>query len=430
MRGLALILIVAVLVVPAARASGLAVVNGEIHTQTAAGVISHGTILIEEQRIVAVGANVVIPAGTRIVDAGGRNVTPGFFNSFTTLGLEEVISAAEDTVDSGSARSSAGPSFDVAFALNANSPAVGVARSTGLTRAISAPTSSATIFNGMGAAIALTDGPTLLDRRAIGLFVDLTASGRAAAGGTRSAAWSQLVGALHEAKRYDADRAGYLSNRHAPYALNQQQLDSLVPVLHASMPLVVSANRESDLRQLIDLQRMWRLRIIVVGGTEAWRLASELAAAHIPVILNPLDNLPTSFDDLGTVPDNALRLHRAGVTLAFGGSVGFGSGPYNVGRVGIFAGIAMANGLPRDAALAALTSAPARIWGLSDRYGTLASGMEADLIIWDGDPIEPSAAPLMMWVRGHEVSLASRQTLLRDRYRDIGVQVLPPAYRN
>ncbi|MCW5581648.1 MAG: amidohydrolase family protein, partial [Luteimonas sp.] len=174
----------------------------------------------------------------------------------------------------------------------------------------------------------------------------------------------------------------------------------------------------ADIRQAIALAgRLKALRVVLVGGAEAWRAASELAAADIPVVLDPLDALPADYDRIGARHDNAALLHRAGVTIAFTASAQGIYTSWNAGpSLRLAAGIAAAHGLPDEVALAAITHAPARIWGLDPRIGTLTAGADADLVLWDGDPLEPASAPAAAFVAGREVSLRTRQTLLRDRY--------------
>ena len=197
-----------------------------------------------------------------------------------------------------------------------------------------------------------------------------------------------------------------------------------MPVLERRMPLAVVANREADIRQAISAGQTYGISIVIVGGAEAWRVADLLAANHVPVILDPLDELPVSFDALGARRDNAASLARAGVLISFMVS---GQGiylSYNVGpalREG--AGIAVANGLPYAQAIRAITQSAGRIWGdpaaagKPGIAGALVSGAAADLVIWDADPLEPSSAPAVVMFGGREISLQTRQTLLRDRYR-------------
>ena len=174
-------------------------------------------------------------------------------------------------------------------------------------------------------------------------------------------------------------------------------------------------SRISD--RALALARDFPVRVILYGGAEAWRVAAPLAAARIPVILDPLEDLPMSYDELGARRDNAARLAKAGVTIAFSVSGQEIYRSYDAGpaiREG--AGVAVANGLPYRAALEAITVGPARIWGIEDHAGTLAAGKDADLVIWDGDPLEPTTAPVMVMIAGQDIPLVTRQTLLRDRY--------------
>lgn len=203
-----------------------------------------------------------------------------------------------------------------------------------------------------------------------------------------------------------------------------------MPVLERRMPLAVLANREADIRQAVSVGRTQGISIVIVGGAEAWRAADLLAANQVPVILDPLDELPVSFDVIGARRDNAALLARAGVLISFMVS---GQGiylSYDVGpalREG--AGMAVANGLPYPQAIRAITQSAGRIWGDPAAAGrpaaagkpgiaaALVAGAAADLVIWDADPLEPSSAPTVVMFGGREISLQTRQTLLRDRYR-------------
>ncbi len=201
--------------------------------------------------------------------------------------------------------------------------------------------------------------------------------------------------------------------------LGHADIVALLPVLDRRMPLAIFAQRESDIRQAVALFRDYGLRGVVLGGAEAWRAADLLAANKVPVILDPLDALPSSYDTIGSRRENAAILAQAGVTIAFSVSAQGIYLSYDVGpalREG--AGIAVANGLPYAVALDAITAAPGRIWADTDA-GTIAPGKAADLILWDGDPLEPSSAPVLVMIDGREVSRTTRQTLLRDRYAPV-----------
>jgi imidazolonepropionase-like amidohydrolase len=199
--------------------------------------------------------------------------------------------------------------------------------------------------------------------------------------------------------------------------LNHRGAAALRQVLAGLIPLAIVTHRESDIRQAIRLAGDFHVRVVIVGGAEAWRAADALAAAGISVVLDPQLNLPGTFDQIGARQDNAVRLARAGVRIAFGqvgGSLGFN---YNAGlalREG--AGLAVANGLPYAEAVKAITLNPLAIWD-TPRAGTLAAGGDADLVVWDGDPLEPSTNAIAVIVAGRSVSTRSRQSELVRRYR-------------
>jgi imidazolonepropionase-like amidohydrolase len=233
-------------------------------------------------------------------------------------------------------------------------------------------------------------------------------------GGSTAAAWQLLRNALDEARSYRPSTAPGLPR---DQLLNHLDVRALRPVLAGTMPVIVNCDRLADIRQAIALAREYRLKMILFGGAEAWAAAPELAKANIPVILDPLDTLPDSYDRLGVRPDGAALLHKAGVALAFSVSAqgiyrSWDAGPSM--REG--AGLAVAAGLPYRAALAAITSTAAKVLGLPPTAGTLGSGAAADLVVWDGDPLEPSSAPALVIIDGETVSPTTRQTLLRDRY--------------
>jgi imidazolonepropionase-like amidohydrolase len=170
-----------------------------------------------------------------------------------------------------------------------------------------------------------------------------------------------------------------------------------------------------------------RLKLVLVGGGEAWEAARDLAEAQVPVVIDAETNLPASFSDLGATLRNAARLDAAGVLVAFQPQ---SNDPSHYARtITQIAGNAVANGMRWDHALAAITRNPAQIWGIGDSYGTLESGKDADLVIWDGDPLNVTSAPSAVFIRGENVPMVSRQTRLRDRYRDLKRKSPPFAYR-
>ncbi|HZU62906.1 MAG TPA: amidohydrolase, partial [Novosphingobium sp.] len=181
------------------------------------------------------------------------------------------------------------------------------------------------------------------------------------------------------------------------------------------LPLAIETERESDIRTALALAARLKLRLVLVGAAEGWRAADAIAAAHVPVVLNPFANLPTSFDELGSRLDNAAILAAHGVTVAIGKAGGGIEESYNAGlalREG--AGLAVANGLPHATGLAAIITAPRAIWGLP--APTLTAGAPADIVVWDGDPLEPATNARAVIIEGQEANLANRQRALAEHY--------------
>ena len=400
----------------------VAITGARVVTMGAAGTIEDGTVLIAGGRIRAVGHGLAIPDGARRIDARGDVVTPGLFDSLSRLGLVEV-SGVDGTRDYAARGHEISAAFDVAAALNPRSQLLPVTRVEGITGAVVAPSSSESLFSGRGAAIRLTGGRDLVIADPVGLFASLGEAGAQIAGGSRAADLERLREALDDARDYGRHRADFDRNGRRPYSLGRLDLEALQPVLRGELPLVVSVERASDLEAALGLAREYRLKLVLAGATEGWMVAGELAAAHVPVLLDPMANLPSSFERLGATLENAARLHRAGVTIAFMSGEAHNSRNLRQG-----AGNAVAYGLPWDEAVRAMTAAPARIWGLDGTLGTLEAGQEADLVVWSGDPLELRTAALRVFLRGREVTETTRQTELRDRYRSFGGG-LPPAYR-
>jgi len=396
-----------------ARAQTIAIVHAKAWTLTAATPVENATVVVSDGKIASVAADGTAPAGARVIDAKGRPLTPGLVHPATHLGLLEV-SGATDTVDTGTKTASLGADFDVQYAINSNSALVQLARADGVTRAVSYPVRSGVPpFAGIGVLLRLGDSGDVVESGGAGVFVSI-GNHRGEGDGSRAAQWELLRHALDAAKTAAGPSAGVSST--SASAKRDPEVLALEPVLNGKVPLAISTNRESDIRQAIKLATDYALHVVIIGGTDAWMIRHSLAAAKIPVIVDPQDNLPANFDQLGARLDNAALLHEAGVTVATAALSGIHQS-YNAGeslREG--AGLAVANGLPYIDALRSITVVPAEIWGIAGRCGTIAPGKDADLVLWDGDPLEPSSAAVTVLVAGKEVSLVTRQKELRDRY--------------
>ena len=394
-------------------AQTIAITNARIHTM-AGPVIERGAVVIRDGRIDAVGANVTVPAGARVIDAAGRNVTPGFLDSATSLGIVE-IGAITGTNDAATSDDRVTAAFSVSDAINPEASTIPVTRVAGITRAVVVPGNGAFLIAGRSALIDLggTRVTDMLHRSPAAMHVVLDETGAALAGGSRAAAMTMLREALQDARDYAANREAFEQSRRRGYALSRLDLEALVPVVRAELSLAVSVNRASDILAVLRLAQEFSLRLIVVGAIEGWKVAPELAAANVPVVLNPMIDIPT-FQGMGATLENAARLNAAGVTLAF---ASFDA--HNARNLVQLAGNAVAHGMPHEAALRAVTVNPARMWGVADVYGTLEPGRQADVVIWSGDPFELQTAAEHVFIRGQEMPADTRQTQLLGRYREI-----------
>jgi imidazolonepropionase-like amidohydrolase len=259
------------------------------------------------------------------------------------------------------------------------------------------------------------------------MFVRIGGSASATAGGSRAAQWTLLRRALGEAAQLGTRRELSADDR----LFSRYDLEALRPVAAGQTILAIQTNRESDIRQAIQRARELRLRVVLIGAAEAWRVAGELAAARIPVLVDSGANLPLSYDELGARADNAAILAQAGVAVGIAPSAHSIDMSYNVGVSSrMAAGLAVAAGLPYAAAIRSLTLAPAQIWGVEGTTGSLEAGKVADLVIWDGDPLEPGSAPTHVIVGGRPVSTLTREQQLSRRYAPAKKDDRwPPAYR-
>ena len=416
----------ALLFAASVRAETLAIIGAKVWTNASDAPIENATIVIAEGRIVSIASGARPPANARVLEAAGEVVTPPLDAAATQIGLVALASAA-DTDDRAVSGGPLGAAFDVSLGVDANDLSVQTARAAGVEHAMVFPSPASNgIFAGQGARLDLSRHADIVQRSQVAMFVTAGGAAAKAAGGSRAAMWGLLRMSLDEAR---ALRGPPKPFKPRDQLQNHADLEALMPVLQRRMPLAVVANREADIRQAVSVGRAQGISIVIVGGAEAWRAADLLAANHVPVILDPLDELPVNFDEIGARRDNAALLARAGVFISFMVS---GQGvylSYDVGpalREG--AGMAVANGLPYPQAIRAITQSAGRIWGDPAAAGkpgitaALVPGAAADLVIWDADPLEPSSAPAMVMFGGREISLQTRQRLLRDRYR-------PPAAR-
>lgn len=437
------------LALPAA-AQTVAIVNARIEPVSSAAIPS-GTLVIKDGKIAALGASVQVPAGARVIDAKGGVVTPGLIAPSSNLGASEISGVRETRDDStGSALSAA---FDISYAINPASTFLGLARDGGITGSAVTPVLSGTgggahqhaddgvveemtagahgdgdppLFGGQAAFIRLKAGSTdIVEASKLAVTVSLGESGARAAGGSRGANLILIRSALEDARAFANRRAAFEQGATRDFGLSRLDLAALIPVVQGKTPLLIRVSRAADIRQALKLAADEKIKIVLEGVEEGWMVAAEIAKAGVPVILDPQASLPGSFETLGSRLDNAARLHAAGVTVAINGSRDFN----NLRQERLNAGLAVANGLPYPAALAAVTLVPAKIWGQADKVGSLEVGKVADVVVWNGDPLETTSWPTAVLVGGVEQPKDGRHQQLKARYAASDQSGYPPAYR-
>ncbi len=378
--------------------------------------VEHATVLIRGGRIAAVGANVAVPSDATRIDATGKWVTPGLIDGAGQMGLVE-IGAVRGTREAWFQGDTIAAAFNVLEGINPASVLIPVTRIAGVTTALAAPAGN--LISGQAALIDL-DGATIeqmVIKPNVGVVANLSESGKDGAGGSRAGIGLRLRQVFRDALEYERRRADFTRAQMQTLAAPAADLEALLPVLHGRLPLIATANRASDIATALRLAREFKLRLILAGVQEGWEVAGDIAAAGVPVLVEPLDNIP-SFDALGVRYENASLLAKAGVKVVL-----LETDTHNARNLRQEAGNAVSYGMAWDQALRAVTLTPAEVFGVADRYGSLDVGKVANVVVWSGDPFELSAGVEHVFIRGKEIPLRSRQTELFERYK-----ALPPKY--
>ncbi len=374
--------------------------------------VEHATVLIQNGRIAAVGTNVTIPADATRIDAAGKWVTPGFVDGGTQMGLVE-IGAVPGTREAFVQNDTIAASFNVAEGINPASTLIPVTRIEGITTVLAAPQGH--LVSGQAVLIDL-DGATIeqmLVRSPVGIVANFDENAKGEGGGSRAGVAERIRRVFNDALEYSRRRAEYNRGAMQPLSASAADLEALLPVLRGQLPLIAVANRRSDIETALRIGREFRLKLILAGGQEAWEIADAIARAGVPVLVEPLDNIPT-YDALGVRYENAAALARAGVKVAL-----LETDTHNARNLRQQAGNAVSYGMTWDQALRAVTLSPAEVFGVADRYGALEVGKVANVVVWSGDPFEFSTTVEHVIIRGREVPLRSRQSELFERYRQL-----------
>ena len=412
---MAAVLAAAAAVQPAAQTTTVAIVGGTVHPVTGPR-IENGTVLIRDGRIAAVGAAVAVPADATRIDATGRWVTPGLVNVISLIGLVEIPLSGGATDERAIGQNNIAAAFRPWEAFDAASPLIAATRNDGITTIGLMPAGN--LVAGQHALVDLGNGPgASLVRRAPSAVVVQVQNATAAGVNSRGELIDKLRRLLAEARDWPVLRGAFAENRVSPLLARAVDYEALQPVMTRDLPLLVSVDRVAEIDAMMRIAADFNVRVILAGASEAWQRAGEIAAAGIPVIVGGIRNIPDSFDRLNSRENNAALLRRAGVTVILE-SDSYGDGShFNSRNVRFEAGNAVANGMTWDDALRAVTAAPAEIFGVADRIGTLAPDLDANVVVWSGDPFEFATRAEAVFIGGVRVDGPDRQKELMERYR-------------
>jgi len=417
----------AVLAAPlaAARPGGarlIAITNARIVPVVGAE-IPRGTILIEDGRIAAVGSDVAVPAGAQVVDATGLRAYPGMIDGYSSLGLVE-ISAVAATVDNRET-GRINPQVRTLEAIRYDSMHIPISRSNGITAAIVAPAGG--FVSGVSCLLKL-DGWThreMAVKPAAALHIELPglrAARGGIAGGRRGSASPQpdgpallaeLKGLLDGARAYEKRRDTAAADRRLALPGYDETSESLLPVVKGDLPLMISVHGEKDIRAALKFVRDENIEAVFYGVEQGFKVAGELAAARIPVVLGSLYDLPPVWEDgYDALFRNPGILAKAGVKIAFSSSSASVAKdlPYHAAKAAAF-------GLDRGEALKAVTINTAEIFGVSGTMGSLEKGKAANIVLADGDILELRTNIVKVFIDGRETDLSNRYTELLEKFK-------------
>jgi len=384
-----------------AYADSIAITNATIHTVSEQGVLANATVVVDDGVIKAINPESV--QADTVIDADGKILTPGLIGSMNQLGLVEV-GAVSRTRDAGDKK--AGITFDASIAFNPKSTAIAYSRKGGITSNVVVPSGGDDMFKGQAFVADLSGNLNSIVESETAVLVDLGSKSK----GSRALALQKLRHKLEDAQKALAKAKKADKDKKDTKSAKEPKRDEKIinALLKGEKPLIAYADRASDLLALIALKKDFNVDLVVYGAGDAVSVAQQMAEAKVPVIIGAISNLP-SFDALHRTLESAAKLTQAGVQVAF--SI---SSSHNLYQLRYDAGIAVANGVSRDDALAAVTANVADAFNLD--AGRIEVGKKADLVLWSGDPFELSTKVEKLWINGVEHGTRSRQDALRDRY--------------
>ncbi|HEX6906405.1 MAG TPA: amidohydrolase family protein [Terriglobales bacterium] len=423
-RCVAITAIVAALILaglPALAQNTIAITGGRVLT-ISHGVIENGTVLVENGKIAAVGRDIKVPRGAQVIDARGKVVMPGLFDAGDKLGTVE-IPALQITVDDTEYTAPLQPQLRVLDALNPESENLLVSRAAGITNSLSTP-ADGNLIGGQSAVIQL-DGSTvdqMVVKSPAALHISLGEQSKMTYGvkngapETRMGEMAMLRQAFLKAQHYKEVQDAYAQKNSgkepaAPPA-RDLKMDAMVAALEGKIPVVARADRVSDMESALRLADEFHFHLILADAAAAWRIADQLAARKVPVIVGPILEEPGRMESVDVRLDNAARLYKAGVPIAIQTAA-----DNEVRNLPFEVEYAISYGLPEDAALQALTLNPARFFGVDNRLGSIDQGKDANLIVLDGTPFRVKTHVLAELIDGKVVDLSNHQTRLYEFYK-------------
>ena len=382
--------------------------NGEVAITT--------DILIANNRIVDVGKNLIIDGNTRVIEVNGLHVTPGLISPMSNLGIVE-INSLDVTRDDESNILNAG--FSIFNAFNPNSTGIPWNRSNGVTSAISTPSSSSFPIFGLGSYFVLDGSLQVNGSKDIAMYGRLGPSD-----GSRAETLAILESLLEAGSMLKNSTVDEILEMTLADKLELQPEDiiALGKVVNDYMPFVLETNRAVDILQAISMKEKYSLNLVLASVEEAPMVLDQLKNSNTPVIIDPMDNIPNSFDELGSNLNLGKILDEAGIPIMFSTQR---SHNYHLMRQG--SGNAVAYGMSYETAIEGMTNTVARTFQLNNR-GSIESGKFADIIVWDGDPLEPSSFPKIVMIEGKLHDLASRSSKLTERYTN--TEDKPSSYKH
>jgi imidazolonepropionase-like amidohydrolase len=409
--------------------STIALTHAKIFTLAGAP-IENGTLLIRDGKIAAVGANVEVPAGAQVIDAKGLQIYPGLFDPITQMGMSEIsaVNATVDTTETGAYN----PDVVAATAVFPSSEHIPVTRASGIAEVLAVPDSggfdsggSRGVIGGQASAINLAGWTIneMLIKRSVAMVISWpTIETRSFDFATFSRKDKPFTEAKQEYEKQVNELTEYLDRaRHYAQAMGHGgpadyqrdlKLEAMAPVIRGQLPVLIFADRARDIRNAIEYCDKQKLKMILAGGAQAYRVKDLLRSKGIPVILRPTLTLPSEEDDAyDRLLSQPAELAAAGVKVAFGS---FDNSFAR--RLGQQAANAVAYGLPYDEALKAVTIYPAEIFGVADQVGTLETGKLANIIVTNGDPLEITSEVKFLFIKGQPTSLDNRHQRLYEKY--------------